>query len=299
MLRSLSLWLLLFAGSLPVLQQAAQAQSIVDLPAAQLPAKRPAGQTAVMPTMTVLTLNIAHARGQGPSQLLQSTGAEKRNLLSIAELLQREQPDVVALQESDTNSFWNGGFNHTAYLADQAGFPAHFTGSHFKGFVLDYGTALLSHTPLQAPVSDRFLQPMLRPRKGFVLATVQWPGHPDISVDVVSVHFDFLMKGKRLAEAKQMVELLRTRENPVVVMGDLNTDYRENSEVIPLILAELGLSAWQPEADLVTFPRLKRRFDWVLVSSQIGFASHQVLEDDVSDHRAVVAVLTWLGNDPA
>jgi endonuclease/exonuclease/phosphatase family metal-dependent hydrolase len=48
----------------------------------------------------------------------------------------------------------------------------------------------------------------------------------------------------------------------------------------------------RPEADdLVTFPSLERRLDWVLVSKEITFVGHRVLDEEVSDHRPVVADL--------
>ena len=52
------------------------------------------------------------------------------------------------------------------------------------------------------------------------------------------------------------------------------------------------MRAHDPEADdLVTFPSLQRRLDWVLVSREIEFVGHRVLDDAVSDHRVVVADL--------
>jgi endonuclease/exonuclease/phosphatase family metal-dependent hydrolase len=40
---------------------------------------------------------------------------------------------------------------------------------------------------------------------------------------------------------------------------------------------------------MVTFPKTGRRLDWILVSPQLEFADHRILDDPISDHYAVVA----------
>lgn len=67
-----------------------------------------------------MTLNVAHARSDGSSLLFQSEDQATLNLWKIVNVLRREEPHVVAFQEIDKNSFWNGRFNHTEFLAEQA-----------------------------------------------------------------------------------------------------------------------------------------------------------------------------------
>ena len=67
-------------------------------------------------------------------------------------------------------------------------------------------------------------------------------------------------------------------------MGDLNTDY-DDEPLIPLLEQRLKLSAWQPDQESVTFPKLKKRLDWILVSDQLEIVNHEILEEPVSDHR--------------
>lgn len=246
-----------------------------------------------MPSMKVMTLNVAHARAEGRSQLLQSTKQAKQNLWQIANVLKRENPHIAAFQEIDTNSFWNGRFNHTEFVADIADYPHHFSGAHTKSSRLEYGTALVSRQILKDPTSVKFSRPFARPGKGFVLSTTHWPGSETVDVDVVSVHFDFLTRSQREKEARNLIETLRSRDNPRIVMGDLNADFRPGSTLIPLLKRELELQTWDPEQKDVTFPRFKRRLDWVLVSKEIDIVSYEVLSDPVSDHRAVVAELVY------
>jgi endonuclease/exonuclease/phosphatase family metal-dependent hydrolase len=244
--------------------------------------------------LKVMTLNVAHARADGANQLLQSTDEAKSNLWQIIDVLNREKPHVAAFQEIDSNSFWNGRFNHTAFLAEGANYPHHFSGSHIDGNRLQYGTAIVAQLALREPSSIKFKKPFARLGKGFVVSTARWPGSEDIDVDIVSVHFDFLTGNQRLKEAMKLIETIKGRINPRVIMGDLNSEYGADSQLIPLLEDSLGLSTWQPHVEVVTFPKLQKRLDWVLVSRDIEIVTHEVLPDTLSDHRAIVAELRLL-----
>ncbi len=244
--------------------------------------------------LKVMTLNVAHARSDGANQLLQSTEKAKSNLWQIVDVMNREKPHVAAFQEIDSNSFWNGRFNHTEFLAAGANYPHHFSGSHIDGDNLQYGTALVSQFALTEQTSIKFRKPFARLGKGFVISTARWPGSDSIDVDIVSVHFDFLTGNQRLKEAVKLIESIKGRSNPRVIMGDLNSEYAAENQLIPLLEDSLGLSTWQPHVDVVTFPKLQKRLDWVLVSQDIEIVSHEVLPDTLSDHQAVVAELRLL-----
>ena len=74
--------------------------------------------------LRLMSLNIAHARRKAQHQSLLKDTTIRRNLELIAGVLERERPDVVALQEADGPSFWSGGFDHVTALAEPGGFPA-------------------------------------------------------------------------------------------------------------------------------------------------------------------------------
>lgn len=241
-------------------------------------------------TLKLLTLNLAHARASGHHQLFQSTASETRNLKYISEILRREGADVVALQEVDRDSFWNGRFDHAKFLAEEAGYANVFFGSHHRSEHLDYGTALLANESLKNPRNVVFSKPVLRPAKGFVVALVPWQ-EAGLEIDLVSLHFDFLSKRRQLAEAKLLVEMLSARRqldgNPIVLMGDFNSD--QNGAAIRLLQGELQLTLSNLDAELVTFPLLGKRIDWILVTEELSVVSERTLPEALSDHRAVVA----------
>ena len=242
--------------------------------------------------LTVMTLNVAHARGDGFHQMLQSTRTTIDNLNAIAALLSQQAPDVVALQEADGPSFWSGNFDHVAYLAESGAFRHHLRAEHVRAPQLSYGTALLSDSELSQPLAVSF-QPGLSPlSKGFVVSTIRWPGAPQLQVDVVSLHLDPFNASLRGKQAAELIDTLRLRGLPVILMGDFNTDWQAEDSALRLTAEALGLRAFQPHnADLQTFPTLGKRLDWILISEHFEFLSHAILPHGLSDHRGVMARL--------
>jgi endonuclease/exonuclease/phosphatase family metal-dependent hydrolase len=239
-----------------------------------------------------MTLNLAHGRGDSFHQLLLGDAATMGNLQTISELLGNERPDVVALQEADAPSFWSGGLDHIAWLADTSNYSQHVLGRHADGLGVAYGTALISTLELQAAEAITFDPAYSLVPKGFVVSTINWPAVPAVEVDVVSVHLAFTSENSRRKQANELIAVLRERNRPVIIMGDLNSDWQDKQSTVRYLSEALGLAAYQPDRPgLETFPGLNRRLDWILVSADIEFHSYRQLPDVVSDHRAVVAEL--------
>ncbi len=260
----------------------------------------PAAVVSAADQLTVATLNIAHARRDGFHQLFQSTVTAIENLNAIAAMLEQREPDIVALQEADGPSFWSGSFNHVEYLADSAAFRHHVRAEHVQVPRLSYGTALLSGLALRAPLSVSF-SPGLSPlSKGFVVSTIDWPGSAQLQVDVVSLHLDPFSAPVRRKQALELIETLRARGHPLILMGDFNTEWQHAESAVRMIAETLQLKAYQPHnASLHTFPALARRLDWILISPQFEFVSHQILPDELSDHLGVLARLKLANSLPA
>jgi len=249
-------------------------------------------QTSDQPALKVMTLNVAHGRGTSFHQLLQYSDETVENLDKISALLNDTTPDIIALQEVDGPSFWSGNFNHVEYLANRSVFTHSVQASHVDAFGLSYGTALMSRLVLDDPQAVTF-DPSLSPvPKGFVVSTVRWPGSAGIDIDVVSIHLDFMSGSIRKKQSDELIAVLRARNNRVVIMGDLNAEWHQKNSSIQYLAEKLGLSAYQPEnRELVTFPPLGERLDWILISPGLEFRSHRVIGHGVSDHRGVVAEL--------
>jgi endonuclease/exonuclease/phosphatase family metal-dependent hydrolase len=243
--------------------------------------------------LSVMTLNIAHGRGDSFHQLFQSTEAARTNLVSIAALLQREAPDVVSLQEADSQSIWNGNFDHVAFIAEKGAFTRSVRGTHVKAAGLAYGTALVTNRELGNPQAITFKPGLLPIPKGFVVSTVTWPGNECVEVDIASVHLDFISESSRRKQAAELIAVLRDRNRPVIVMGDLNSEWQQPDSAVRLIADELGLHTYQPDnTALATFPSFGARLDWILVSPEISFRSYRIIGDVISDHLGVFSELT-------
>jgi endonuclease/exonuclease/phosphatase family metal-dependent hydrolase len=250
------------------------------------------GKESVDAGIKVMTLNLAHGRGEHFHQMLLDDETTLGNLDQISELLISEAPDVVALQEADGPSFWSGDLNHVAYLASQGHYRQSVRGVHADGPGLSYGTALISRVGLQQPESVAFDPAYSFMPKGFVVSTIVWPDGSGIEVDIVSLHLTFSSEQVRRKQAAELIDVLQVRNRPVIIMGDFNTEWQSENSSVQFITEALGLSAYQPEmTGLETFPGLGRRLDWILVSPDFEFRSYRLLPDIVSDHRGVIAEL--------
>ncbi len=256
----------------------------------------PANEMPDRTTLKVLTLNLAHGRANGFHQAMQSEVTIRQNLSNVAEMLRRESPTVVALQEADGPSVWSGGFDHVAFLAEQAAFPSFARAEHVRAWRLSYGTAMLSQPELDRAESHPFdpLPPLMP--KGYLLTTISWPGtdgqDSGIQIDVVSVHLDFSLSANRKRQAQQMIAELMPRSRPLIVMGDFNCDLSGRRSALVELIDGLNLKVFQPESsDLSTFALTGKRIDWILISPELEFASYTTLEDELSDHKAVLAEL--------
>lgn len=253
---------------------------------------KPAEETACR--LRLLSFNMAHASGDGWSQWWRSAEYLQRQLEGIASVLQNAAADVVAVQESDQRAFWTAHVDQGAYLAQQAGYGFVARGLHVNApwADLQYGVALLSRRPLSAGLSVRFAPSPPSFPKGFVVARLPCADAPGGAVDAVSLHLDFLNPWVRRAQLRVLIDTLRQRGRPLLVMGDFNSAW-DDAESAPRQLAEaLDLHTWQAQrqdAALVSFPFTGRRIDWILVSREFAFVDYRVIAEDWSDHRAVVA----------
>lgn len=238
---------------------------------------------------SVLSLNLAHGRQMASHQVLLTTPEIRTNLDAIITVLRREKADFVAVQEADAPSMWSGRFSHVDYIARHAGYNHSVQGIHVQGLGLSYGTAVLSQMPLTNPKSMTFKASPPTLTKGFTVATVTVNG--SVEIDLVSVHLDFFSKRVRQSQIQTMVQELSQRDKPLILMGDFNNEWQEGSA--PQLLShELGLTTYQPDnSDLVTFPALQKRIDYILISPEFEFISYTTLSAVLSDHSALRAIL--------
>jgi len=244
-------------------------------------------------TLRIMTLNIAHGRNQAANQLLLEKEDIEQNIRAIARLLNKINADVVALQEADGASGWSGNFDHIELLAREAGYPWYYRANHAESWLFSYGTAILSRLPVSETLQHTFSPSPPTLNKGFLLGQVNWMNHKApgsvLAVDVVSVHLDFSRQRVRDEQMTEMAEVFANRENPMIILGDFNSEWLAEKSVVKKLAEKAGMSVYDPGAtDLHTY-NSSRRYDWILISDEFDFIHYEVLPDVISDHLAVMA----------
>lgn len=252
--------------------------------------------------LRVMTLNMAHGRKTAFSQIFLSWQEIHANLMDIGSILKLRDADIVALQEADGPSWWSGNFDHVALLAQTAGYPWFARAGYMDALALDYGAALLARRPFAETRAHRFKKRFLLPPKGFLLGRFGWyPQHvtrgKPLFIDIVSVHLDFSRPAVRSRQIAEMRTVLADRHNPLIILGDFNSDWLADVSVVRELTRQSGLQVYRPDAvDLKTYG--DRRLDWILISADLEFLMYAVVPDILSDHLGVTAVIGFKGLKP-
>ncbi|UCB55450.1 MAG: endonuclease/exonuclease/phosphatase family protein [Thiotrichales bacterium] len=249
-------------------------------------------------TLRILTLNIAHGRNQAANQLLLDKQDIEKNLVAIAQVLQKTEADVVALQEADGPSGWSGNFDHIEFLARKAGYPWYYRADHAESWLFSYGTAILSRLPVSEILQHSFKPSLPTFNKGFLLTRVHW-NHDDQAglerhIDIVSVHLDFSRQSVREEQIAELTEVLSGRDGPMIVLGDFNSEWFSDKSVVKSLAENAKMSVYRHDANDQHTYNNKYRYDWILISNDLAFVEYQVLPDLISDHRAVLAEIKWI-----
>ncbi|WP_455374831.1 endonuclease/exonuclease/phosphatase family protein [Kaarinaea lacus] len=244
--------------------------------------------------LKILTLNVAHGRKDAFNQLLITKETIQQNLSDIAAVLIKENADVVALQEADGPSGWSGKFDHVELIAQQAGYPWYYRADHARSWLFTYGTAVLSRWPISETIEHTFTPSPPTLNKGFLLSHMTWQSDKtkdkELKIDIVSVHLDFSRQKVREQQIAEIAEALSEREHPMIILGDFNSEWFSDESVVKALAEEAQLKVYEPQAEnMRTYVSRDRRFDWILISSELEFVSYKVLPDVISDHLAVVA----------
>ena len=253
-----------------------------------------------MPRLRLLTFNIAHARGALPvHQGLRSQAKIRGNLLKIARLIQRLGADIVALQEIDENSRWNGSFDHLAFLSENSGLPyaVHGVNNRRGGrFHLNYGNAILSRYPIRHSETVPFGLAKFG-EKGFIFAELEVPKRG--CVPLLNIHMHHSSRPQRL---KQVVRLMRYLDDltkhraagwciPPLVCGDFNNpSHRPDATATLLGYFEQSNSYTLLPKKGRTFPSLwpARALDYVFLPQECLEPEALIVRSMLSDHRPVL-----------
>ena len=239
-----------------------------------------AGKAATTNTFRVMTYNIHHGEGLD----------RKVDLQRIADLIKREQADIVALQEVDKGVQRTAQRDCPAELATLTGMTCVFSNNyHFQGG--EYGNAVLTRFPVKRWTNRHYK--MLRPGepRGLLQVVLDVQGRELVFLDT---HLD--ARGddaERWSSAAELEEALQPyRGQPVIFCGDFNDtpDSRTCQK-----LAQQFTDTWKAtgEGDGFTIPAEKprKRIDYIWTSKEPAIKAVKIWvpESEASDHRPVVA----------
>ena len=251
------------------------------------------GDRAVIPpkgqSLRVMTYNIYGARATSP--------ANAADLDAIAEVIRRQNPDFVTLNEVDVFTNRTGKDVHQARdLAEKLGMEWHFS----KAIDRDggeYGDAVLSKYPILEKRSYRLPCAAEQPGddRSLCVIRVQIDGK---DLYVASTHLDHLSgDASRLVQATEIRRIRDTElEGDLILCGDLNAI--PSSNVIATMTSFLTNTG---PIDQYTFPSddPSRKIDYIMYApiEHFGVQNCQVVSRgdqqvggvDASDHRPVIA----------
>ena len=94
-----------------------------------------------------------------------------------------------------------------------------------------------------------------------------------------------------------MIDALSGLETPLIIAGDLNSEWLDENSPVKALMEGLGLRAYKPEQPgMGTYKSTSgKRLDWILISQGLRFIEYAVVPDIVSDHQAVRAEIGLLG----
>ena len=240
--------------------------------------------------ITVMTYNIYH--GEHPAHPGES------NLEEVAAVINKYQPDLVALQEVDSMTQRSAGL-HPGGPIDQTKELARMTGMHgYFGKAMDfdgggYGEGILSRFP-----ADTSVHSLPVPEGGEARSLVAI----ELSVDGKNLvfggtHLCHESEANRLAQGKAICELISHGETPVVIGGDFN--FEPGSAPYEALCGCLHDAAKKYGNPLPTYPSESpvKRIDYVFFTqhSHWKVSEVKVPESMASDHRPMVVTFRWEG----
>jgi endonuclease/exonuclease/phosphatase family metal-dependent hydrolase len=233
-------------------------------------APRPTSPTGTASTLRVLTYNVQQGYN-ADGQL--NFGGQLAYIHSVA-------PDIVGIQETDTNRIANGNADLVDFFARELNMYSYYGPKVVPG---TFGIALLSHYPIE-DARTYFLY-----SEGEQVAVIE----AKITVDgkTFTVYVNHLGNGGPLVQAEQFLQLTEGQQN-VIAMGDYNfRPYEEQySRSVTLLEDVFDVTA---QAKVPTDFDFNERIDHVFVSPGMQINIAQYLTEPESDHPALFVEVGW------
>ncbi len=233
-------------------------------------------------TLRVMTYNIHVGVGMD----------KKLDLQRIADVINKEKPDLVGLQEVDRGVKRTEGRDEIVELAGLTGM--HYAFAHnldYQGG--QYGVAVLSRFPIRHIDHRKYENRREAERRGMIRVEVDIGGGKIINF--VNTHLDYQFDDGRLFETGQLLKFLENMKGSLVVVGDFNDE--PSGSTYKLMLAgfdDVWMRAGSKDAGL-SYPADKplKRIDYIFTrrADKVRTKKAWVVNTLASDHIPVVADL--------
>ena len=236
-------------------------------------------------TIRVMTYNIHVGIGMD----------KKLDLKRIADVINKEKPDLVGLQEVDRGVQRTQRIDEIVELSKLTRMDYAFAFNlPYQGG--QYGVAILSRFPIRATEHRLYKNLREAERRGFIRAEVRIDGRV---VHFLTTHLDYQHDDGRLFEAQQLLAFLSDVKGPLIVVGDFNDIPAGDTSKLMRSLFDDAWAGVRPGDDGFTYPADKpsKRIDYIFTrkADGIGTKSAWIVDTLASDHLPVVAELEIKG----
>lgn len=208
-------------------------------------------------------------------------GQGLKNFNDQLEFIRSIDPDIIGLQESDTNRIAGGNADGVRYFADRLKMYSYYGPKTVTG---TFGVALLSKYPIQNP------ETFFMYSEGEQTATIQ--AQIQIGGNTFNVFVTHLGNGGPIVQQQAILKVVSGMEN-VILMGDFNFEPdTEQYQLTTQTMLDTWGTLWpQGVEDSGLIP--KERIDHIFISPIIQLLDARYFNDAYSDHPALMAEIGW------
>ncbi len=230
-------------------------------------------------TLKVMTYNIHHANPPGKAGLI--------DIDAIADVIKKQNPDLVGLQEVDRFTKRSGHIDEAKLLAEKTGLYYQFFKAidHDGG---DYGVAILSRYPIDK--GSKLDLPQVTKGEPRVLsyASIKLPNQT--SLIFANTHLDATRPdSNRVVQMQSILTELAKKTGPIILVGDLNCEARS----APIVLLDQQFKRSCTASCAYTIPQdvPKKTIDYIaLKNANWSVSAYYVIQETyASDHRPVIS----------
>ena len=206
----------------------------------------------------------------------------------LAQFIETEKPDVIALQEISRGWLIAGSLDVAEWLSRRLQMPYVYAPGHDYQF----GNMIMTRMPITEWSFTRL--PLRNVPLGRTLLQIQISLENGKTLTMINTHLSaYAATESRIPQVQKVIQTWN-RAPRTLIMGDMNA--RPGEEDIVLFL-NAGLSSAQDVAgdpNTLTFTSGKpvERIDWIFGTSEISFSDFKITQTQVSDHFPLLVNVT-------